>query len=109
MPAIKPRSSRRVPPPKESDFDHEIKLVDHSAPVPRTVSPEDEVLRPYASESSAAGPSNGNGSLPTGTRPPGAGTDEQVYTVVNDGQHILEQQGGQGGGSSKSENGEFTH
>ncbi|GAB1313838.1 hypothetical protein MFIFM68171_04048 [Madurella fahalii] len=31
MPKIKHhRSSRRVPPPKDSDFDHEIKLVDHS-------------------------------------------------------------------------------
>ncbi|KAK3360199.1 hypothetical protein B0T25DRAFT_123905 [Lasiosphaeria hispida] len=35
MPRVKHhRSSRRVPPPKDSDFDHEIKLVDHSTPEP---------------------------------------------------------------------------
>ncbi|KAK3328508.1 hypothetical protein B0T19DRAFT_193538 [Cercophora scortea] len=33
---IKPRSSRRAPLPKDSDFDHEIGLVDNSAPAPRT-------------------------------------------------------------------------
>ncbi|KAK3686058.1 hypothetical protein B0T22DRAFT_500752 [Podospora appendiculata] len=33
---IKPRSSRRAPPPKDSDFDHEIGLVDNCAPAPRT-------------------------------------------------------------------------
>ena len=52
MPKIKPRTSRRVPPLKDSDFDHEINLVDHSAPVPRTISPEEEALR-----SSTSGPS----------------------------------------------------
>ncbi len=68
MPKIKPRSSRRAPPPKESDFDHEIRLVDHSGPVPRTASPEDEVIRPSISESTAAGPSKSSASLQTGER-----------------------------------------
>ncbi|KAL1869990.1 hypothetical protein VTK73DRAFT_2860 [Phialemonium thermophilum] len=30
MPKLKPRTSRRVPPPKDSDFDHEISLVDNT-------------------------------------------------------------------------------
>jgi len=34
MPRIKPRSSRRVPPPKNSAFDHEITLADHGAEGP---------------------------------------------------------------------------
>ncbi|KAK3378594.1 hypothetical protein B0H63DRAFT_480358 [Podospora didyma] len=63
MPRIKkPRSSRRAPAPQDSDFDHEIKLVDHSAPTPRS-SEQDEASRPASSReagtvaSSSAGPS----------------------------------------------------
>jgi hypothetical protein len=45
MPRVKHhRSSRRVPPPKDSDFDHEINLVDHS-PSPRTSGQDDDSLR----------------------------------------------------------------
>ncbi len=62
---MKPHSKRRVPPPKESDFDHEINLVDHSAPVPRTASPEDEAVRSSTSGRDDAGPSSAAG-------PPGA-------------------------------------
>lgn len=61
MPKIKHhRSSRRVPPPKDSDFDHEIKLVDHS---------DDESGR----RPSSAGPSSSHRdtSVPsTSTAPP---------------------------------------
>ncbi|KAK0728687.1 hypothetical protein B0T26DRAFT_810581 [Lasiosphaeria miniovina] len=58
MPKIKHRSSRRAPPPKDSDFDHEIKLVDHSAPAPRS-SGQDESSRPTSSRETAdAGPSS---------------------------------------------------
>ncbi|KAK0614224.1 hypothetical protein B0T14DRAFT_499540 [Immersiella caudata] len=56
MPRVKHhRSSRRVPPPKDSDFDHEIKLVDH-APSPPT-SPQDDESRSPSRAGSAAGPS----------------------------------------------------
>ncbi len=37
------RSSRRVPPPKDSDFDHEISLVDNSAPLQPTPDQEDSL------------------------------------------------------------------
>ena len=57
MPKVKPRSSKRVPAPKESDFDHEIMLEDHSAPTPRIVDPEEAAGEPSASTSAAAGPS----------------------------------------------------
>lgn len=66
MPKIKHHTSRRVPPLKDSDFDHEIKLVDHSALIPRTQSPEDEALR--ASISGAgdpAGPSSSSQEPPS--------------------------------------------
>lgn len=49
MPKIKPRSSRRVPPLKDSDYDHEISLDDHN---PATESPG-RALSPV----STAGPS----------------------------------------------------
>jgi hypothetical protein len=56
MPRVKHhRSSRRAPPPKDSDFDHEIKLVDH-APSPPT-SPQDDDSRSPSRAGSAAGPS----------------------------------------------------
>ncbi|KAL2130470.1 hypothetical protein VTI74DRAFT_6356 [Chaetomium olivicolor] len=45
------RSSRRVPPPKDSDFDHEIKLVDHDG--------EESVLRPPSE-----GPSSSHQGIP---------------------------------------------
>ncbi|KAK4452402.1 hypothetical protein QBC34DRAFT_34739 [Podospora aff. communis PSN243] len=58
MPRVKHhRSSRRVPPPKDSDFDHEIKLVNHT-PSPPT-SPQDGDSRSPSRASSAAGPSSG--------------------------------------------------
>jgi hypothetical protein len=45
MSKLKPRRSRRVEPLKDSDCDHEINLLDHSSPVPRKLSPEEETLR----------------------------------------------------------------
>ncbi|KAK3941244.1 hypothetical protein QBC46DRAFT_458443 [Diplogelasinospora grovesii] len=62
MPKIKHRSSRRVPPPKDSDFDHEIKLVDHSAPEPRAPGDDEAPLTGPSREvaelpEDAAGPS----------------------------------------------------
>ena len=44
MPKIKPKSSRRAPPLKDSDYDHEITLVDHAAALAprRTRSAESE-------------------------------------------------------------------
>lgn len=63
MPRIKHhRSSRRAPPPKDSDFDHEISLVDHS-PSPRTSGEEGESAR----APSAAGPSSEPHQEPPGT------------------------------------------
>ncbi|KAB5525761.1 hypothetical protein GE09DRAFT_1010355 [Coniochaeta sp. 2T2.1] len=49
---MKPRRSRRVEPLKDSDYDHEINLLDHSSPVPRKPSTEAEGLR-----TSTSGPS----------------------------------------------------
>ncbi|KAK0638802.1 hypothetical protein B0T16DRAFT_449697 [Cercophora newfieldiana] len=58
MPRVKHhRSSRRVPPPKDSDFDHEINLVDH-APSPSTSTQDGDSLRSPSRASSAAGPSS---------------------------------------------------
>ena len=61
MPKIRHhRSSRRVPPPKDCDFDHEINLVDRD---------EEEVSPP---PSSAGGPSSSHRGTPAGA--PGVGT-----------------------------------
>lgn len=58
MPRVKHhRSSRRVPPPKDSDFDHEIKLVDHS-PSPRRSDEGDNSPRGSSRGSAVAGPSS---------------------------------------------------
>lgn len=67
MPKIKPRSSRRVPPLKDSDYDHEIKLVDHSITDLGSPSGENEALRQSTSENRVvAGPSSSRrNSLPT--------------------------------------------
>jgi hypothetical protein len=46
---LKPRRSRRVEPLKDSDYDHEINLLDHSSPVPQEPSPDAEALRPSTS------------------------------------------------------------
>ncbi|KAJ9156683.1 hypothetical protein NKR23_g1416 [Pleurostoma richardsiae] len=53
MPKIRPRSSRRAPPLKEDDFDHEINLVDQSAgaPSPQSVPPDTGLQRSSTSES----------------------------------------------------------
>jgi len=66
MPKIKPRSSRRAPPLKDSDYDHEINLVDHSA---SELSAGEESLRQSTSEPTAvAGPSSPRrDSLPSGS------------------------------------------
>jgi len=59
MPRVKHhRSSRRVPPPKDSDFDHEINLVNHNPSPPVSVKDDDSALGPSRA-SSAAGPSAG--------------------------------------------------
>ena len=61
MPKIRHhRSSRRVPPPKDCDFDHEINLVDRD---------EEEVSPP---PSSAGGPSSSHRDTPAGA--PGVDT-----------------------------------
>jgi len=60
MPRVKHRrSSRRVPPPKDSDFDHEINLVDHYASS-STSSQEDDSSRTSSrgNASAIAGPSS---------------------------------------------------
>ena len=49
MPKIKPQSTRRAPPLKDSDCDHEIKLVDHSAPIPQSTTAETEAARTSSS------------------------------------------------------------
>ncbi|KAK1749956.1 hypothetical protein QBC47DRAFT_332708 [Echria macrotheca] len=61
MPRVKHhRSSRRVPPPKDSDFDHEINLVDHSPSPPRTSTHDGESVRALSRDGPAiAGPSTG--------------------------------------------------
>ncbi|KAM7199544.1 putative PEX23-like peroxisomal biogenesis factor 23-like [Naviculisporaceae sp. PSN 640] len=52
------RSSRRVPPPKDSDFDHEIGLVDHSASGADSQTEDGDSIRPSSRPpNSAAGPS----------------------------------------------------
>jgi hypothetical protein len=45
MSKLKPRRSRRVEPLKDSDYDHEINLLDHSSPVPQKASPDPEEQR----------------------------------------------------------------
>lgn len=59
MPRIKHhRSSRRVPPPKDSDFDHEIGLVDHSVSGTESQTEDGDSLRPSSrAPHSDAGPS----------------------------------------------------
>src|SRR6478752_3071988 len=57
MPRVKHhRSSRRVPPPKDSDFDHEISLVDNAPSTPTT--PREEDLSSRGTDSATAGPSS---------------------------------------------------
>ncbi|KAM7213858.1 hypothetical protein V8F06_010736 [Rhypophila decipiens] len=75
MPRIRHhRSSRRVPPPKDSDFDHEISLVDHSPSSPE-IQPEDgDSLRPPSQgTNSVAGPSRRN--TPSPNAEVNSGTD----------------------------------
>ncbi|KAK1770966.1 hypothetical protein QBC33DRAFT_555463 [Phialemonium atrogriseum] len=56
---MKPRSSRRAPPLKDSDFDHEINLVDHSTSDLGAPSLEEGALRSSTSEPGiVAGPSS---------------------------------------------------
>ncbi|KAK0615843.1 hypothetical protein B0T17DRAFT_497337 [Bombardia bombarda] len=72
MPKIKHhRSSRRAPPPKDSDFDHEIGLVDHSAPAPLVSAQDDDSLATtslrdplHSNVASEAGPSSPQRSAP---------------------------------------------
>ncbi|KAK3325165.1 hypothetical protein B0H66DRAFT_111534 [Apodospora peruviana] len=66
MPKIKHhRSSRRVPPPKDSDFDHEIGLVDHSANDAQSPTEDGDSLLPRSREAnSVAGPSTARGDTP---------------------------------------------
>jgi hypothetical protein len=52
MSILKPRRSRRVEPLKDSDYDHEINLLDHSPPASRIPSSEAEAPR-----TSTSGPS----------------------------------------------------
>lgn len=47
MSMLKPRRSRRVEPLKDTDYDHEINLLDHSSPIPRESS--SDALRPSVS------------------------------------------------------------
>lgn len=57
MPRVKHhRSSRRVSPPKDSDFDHEISLVDNAPSSPST--PREEELSSRGTDSATAGPSS---------------------------------------------------
>ena len=63
MPKIKPRSSRRAPPLKDSDYDHEITLVDRADEVrpERTRSNESEAgpsVRPSTTEPLVRGESS---------------------------------------------------
>ena len=57
MPRVKHhRSSRRVSPPQDSDFDHEISLVDNAPSAPST--PGEEELSSRGTDSATAGPSS---------------------------------------------------
>jgi hypothetical protein len=65
-------SSRRAEPLKDSDYDHEINLVDNSAPNPiRTISPESDELSPRTS-------------IPPGAA--GLSTEEPQPTTIRVGQ-----------------------
>lgn len=80
------RSSRRVPPPKDSDFDHEINLVnrdeEESSPPPSSAGPSSSQ---HETPASAAGPHSADGD--------GRSISEEV-TGGNNGQPSVLVQGG---------------
>lgn len=84
MPKIRHhRSSRRVPPPKDSDFDHEIKLVDRdeegSSPRPSSPGPPSSQRDTPAS---AAGAHSVDGAGGSDGEEGSRGDDEQPTVVV---------------------------
>lgn len=81
MSRLKPRTSRRVPPLKDSDYDHEINLLDHSGPVPLKVGPEDdESLQPSTSTPGLSAPAEPSSSRhePSTVEPTTHGDDGAV-------------------------------
>ncbi|KAK5661282.1 hypothetical protein OQA88_11176 [Cercophora sp. LCS_1] len=94
MPRVKHhRSSRRVPPPKDSDFDHEINLVDHS-PSPRRSEEGENSARGSSLGSALAGPSpEGQRKSPDANDAPGRPVDGEAQqddaTATNGGEPPL--------------------
>lgn len=90
MPILKPRRSRRVEPLKDSDYDHEINLLDHSSPIPQKQTPDEGALR-----TSVAGPSD-EADLPSPRPQPAArhrtnsGGIEEGGTHTHDNGHTEE-------------------
>ncbi|KAB5554560.1 hypothetical protein GE09DRAFT_1121495 [Coniochaeta sp. 2T2.1] len=72
---MKPRRSRRVEPLKDSDYDHEINLLDHSSSVPRKPSTEAEGPRTSTSGPSVEAEPSSPERRPTTPEPPTAAAD----------------------------------